>query len=196
MRALDQKEQATFMLNGAPLATTEATAGMGYVKAAQQGPDMHTLTVNKTSNSTSWGAVYAQFMQDVTDIETATAQLKVKREVVAPKSGTYRVGDKVTIRVTITAERDYDFVQVVDKRAACLEPVKQLSGYHWGYYIAPRDNATCYYFDQLRKGKHVIETEYYIDRVGEYRSGTCTAQCAYAPEYAARDKALLFIVNE
>lgn len=196
MRALDQQEQATFMLNGAPLATTEATAGMGYVKAAQQGPDMHTLTVNKTSNSTSWGAVYAQFMQDVTDIETATAQLKVKREVVAPKSGTYRVGDKVTIRVTITAERDYDFVQVVDKRAACLEPVKQLSGYHWGYYIAPRDNATCYYFDQLRKGKHVIETEYYIDRVGEYRSGTCTAQCAYAPEYAARDKALLFIVKE
>jgi len=35
----------------------------------------------------------------------------------------------------------------------------------------------------LRKGKHVIETEYYIDRAGTYETGTCTVQCAYAPEF-------------
>jgi hypothetical protein len=87
------------------------------------------------------------------------------------------------VRLTITADRDYDFVQIVDKRAACMEPVKQLSGYHNGAYCSPRDNATHYFFNMMRKGKHVIETEYYIDRPGIYETGTCTVGCAYAPEY-------------
>jgi hypothetical protein len=87
------------------------------------------------------------------------------------------------MRITITADRDYDFVQVVDKRAACLEPVRQLSGWHRGAYCAPKDYTTNYYFDILHKGKHVIETEYYIDRQGTYETGTCTVGCAYAPEF-------------
>ena len=89
------------------------------------------------------------------------------------------------VRLTITADRDYDFVQVVDKRAACMEPVKPLSGYHAGAYITPRDNATCYFFGMLSKGTHVIETEYYIDRAGTYETGTATVECAYAPEFRA-----------
>ena len=89
------------------------------------------------------------------------------------------------MRITITADRDYDFVQVVDKRAACLEPVNQLSGYHWGYYCTPKDYTTNFYFDRMAKGKHVIENEYYIDRAGTYTTGTCTVGCAYAPEYRA-----------
>ncbi|MBQ8711215.1 MAG: hypothetical protein IJ551_00080, partial [Prevotella sp.] len=96
-----------------------------------------------------------------------------------------KVGNRVTVRLTITADRDLDFVQLQDKRAACMEPVNQLSGYVWrgGYYMTPRDNVTNYYFDRLPKGKHVIETEYYIDRAGQYETGTCTVQCAYASEY-------------
>ena len=31
---------------------------------------------------------------------------------------------------------------------------------------------------------------YYIDRAGSYRTGLCTAQCAYSPEFAGRDKSL------
>jgi hypothetical protein len=100
------------------------------------------------------------------------------------------VGDKIKVRITVKADRDYDFVQVLDKRAACMEPVKQLSGYHWNYYCAPKDYTTAYYFDRLSKGTHVVETEYYIDREGEYQTGTCTAQCAYAPEYTGRSQGL------
>ena len=93
------------------------------------------------------------------------------------------MGDRVKIRLTITADRDYDFVQVIDKRAACLEPVHQLSGYHHGGYVTPRDNTTNYYYDLLSKGTHVIETEYYVDRAGTYETGTCVVECAYAPEF-------------
>ena len=42
----------------------------------------------------------------------------------------------------------------------------------------------------LPKGTHVVETEYYIDRAGDYTSGTCTAKCMYSPEYMGRGKAL------
>jgi hypothetical protein len=105
------------------------------------------------------------------------------------------VGQRIKVRLTIEADRDYDFVQIVDKRAACMEPVSQLSGYRWGYYCAPKDNATCYYFDLLPKGKRVIETEYYIDRAGRYETGTCTVQCAYAPEFRGTAKSQTIIVE-
>ena len=62
-------------------------------------------------------------------------------------------------------------------------------------YIAPKDNATNYYFDILAKGEHVVETEYYVDREGEYTSGICTVQCAYAPEYSGRDAAFKIVVK-
>ena len=55
--------------------------------------------------------------------------------------------------------------------------------------MAPHDNVTIYYFNKLSKGKHIIETEYYIDRAGTYTTGTCTVQCAYSPAFSARDKA-------
>ena len=101
-----------------------------------------------------------------------------------------KVGSRVTVRLTIQSERDLDFVQIQDRRAACMEPVRQLSGYDWhlGCYVTPRDNVTNYYFDRLAKGKHVIETEYYIDRAGKYETGTCTVQCAYASEYRGTTK--------
>ena len=48
----------------------------------------------------------------------------------------------------------------------------------------------------MAKGKHVIETEYYVDRAGRYSTGTCMAQCAYAPEYIGRTKAKQLNVDE
>ena len=145
--------------------------------------------------------MYGQFQQPATSVTNATAGLKVSREMYladdksATDRSTFKVGQKVVVRITIEADRDYDFVTVQDKRAACMEPVSQLSGYHWGYYLAPQDNATNYYFDQLSKGRHVVETTYFIDRAGSYSTGICTAQCTYAPEYTAREAAKVITVE-
>jgi len=76
-----------------------------------------------------------------------------------------------------------------------MEPVGQLSGYRNGMYCSPKDNTTNYYIDRMPKGKRVIETEYYIDRAGTYETGTCTAGCAYAPEYRATAKSHTFVVK-
>ena len=171
-------------LDAKPIETPKATAGIGYVKTAKPYQGEKTFTAEKTSEGTSWGAVYAQFMQPTSDVKDQASGVSVKREIIIDHEP-LKVGDRVTVRLTIQSDRDLDFVQLQDKRAACMEPVRQLSGYDWrlGCYVSPRDNVTNYYFDRLPKGKRVIETEYFIDRAGQYETGTCTVQCAYASEY-------------
>ena len=154
------------------------------MKAAVADPKGKTFTATKNSGGTSWGALYAQEMQKVTAVEASGAGISIKRELITD-SAALHVGSRVKVRITIKADRDMDFVQVADRRAACMEPVEQLSGYRGGVYRSPKDNATYYYFDRMAKGTHVVETEYYIDRAGRYSTGTCTAGCAYAPEYRA-----------
>ena len=196
---ISQNSLSTLTLDGKPLETSAATAGVGYVKTSLDvGPYSalvarpSTLVIEKTDTDTSWGAVYAQFQQQVTEITDAASGIKVTREIVASDSQSstlnsrFSIGDRVKVRITVIADRDYDFVQLIDKRAACMEPLQQLSGYRGGYYQSTKDCTTNYYFDRMSKGKHEIETEYYIDRAGEYTTGTCTVQCAYAPEYSGR----------
>lgn len=195
------KPMAVLRLNGEKLDLPKATAGLGYVKTSKRGSRMKTLSVEKQTEGTSWGAVYAQFEQPTADVADAAEGMSVVREVlkdgkkISTDGATLAVGDRITVRITIKAERDYDFVQLVDRRAACLEPLGQLSGYNGAYYCAPKDNTTNYYFDRLSKGKHVVETEYYVDREGVYHTGTCTVQCAYSPEFAARTKAVVLSVR-
>jgi len=182
MVVLDTKEKTTLALDNTTIESSP-TAGTGYVKWSRDYDGAHKFTATKSSEGTSWGTVYAQFDQKTGDIaDFDGAGIKVKREIVGDKNN-LKVGDKISVLITITTDRDLDFVEVVDKRPACLEPVNQLSGYGYGYYSTPKDCSTNYYFDVLRKGKHEIRTEYYVDRAGEYDSGTITVDCSYAPEF-------------
>jgi len=187
-------EPAAIAVDEQPLETSKATAAIGYVKGVLPDAKAQTLTVDKTSEGVSWGAVYAQFVQPTSSIADSGSGIKVKREILK-KDGELKVGDRVTVRITIETERDLDFVQLLDRRAACMEPVRQLSGYYNGAYCAPRDNTTNYYFHWLPKGKRIVETEYYIDRPGTYETGTCTVQCAYAPEFRATTKSQTLIIK-
>ena len=174
--------QTALSVDGQPLDMTQATAAIGYEKTARDYQGEKSFTAEKTSEGISWGAVYAQFMQPVASISQSAAGISVKRELIGDAS---KVGNKVKVRITIDTDRDLDFVQVIDRRAACLEPASPLSGYRNGAYCTPKDASTNYYFHQMAKGRHTVETEYYIDRAGTYLSGTCTVQCAYAPEFRA-----------
>ena len=195
-------DNATIRMDGKVLQQPKATAGLGYVKMAKEGM-AKTLTIDKKNEGTSWGAVYAQFTQPSSEVASSESGIKVRRVVVTAESqgkekSQAKVGEKVKVTLIITADRDYDFVQIMDKRAACLEPVNQQSGYQWGMgcYVSPKDNTTNFYFDRLSKGKHVVEMEYYVDRNGEYQAGSCSAQCAYSPEFCGRDAAYKLSVHE
>ena len=190
--ALAPQELSVLKVDETPLDLPKATAAIGYVKTNVPATSK-TLTIEKSSEGTSWGAVYAQFMQPTKSVEASGSGLTVTRELL--KKGELKVGDRVKVRITITADRDYDFVQLIDRRAACMEPVRQLSGYTQGAYCTPKDCATNYYIDMLSKGTHVIETEYYIDRTGTYETGLCTVGCAYAPEFRATAESMTITVK-
>ena len=187
-------ENAVLKLDGKLLPMPQDSTTLGYVKTEKAGK-ASTLSINKKSDYTSWGAVYAEFKQPVSEIASLESGIKVSRKIENQKKA--KVGDKIKVILTITADRDYDFVKIVDKRAACLEPVNQLSGYQWGMecYVSPKDNTTNFYFDRLSKGKHFVEMEYYVDRKGDYQSGSCTAECTYSPEFGGRTEAYKMIVN-
>ena len=194
-------ENAVLKLDGKQLPMPQDSTTLGYVKTEKTGKASK-LSIDKKSDYTSWGAVYAEFKQPISEIGSMESGIKVRRVIVPAESegkgkAQAKVGEKVKVTLIITADRDYDFVQITDKRAACLEPVNQLSGYQWGMgcYVSPRDHATNFYFDRLSKGKHVVEMEYYVDRKGDYQSGTCTAECTYSPEFGGRTEAYELKVN-
>ena len=194
-------ENAVLKLDGKLLPMPQDSTTLGYVKTEKTGKASK-LSIQKKSDYTSWGAVYAEFKQPVSEIGSMESGIKVRRVIVPAESegkgkAQAKVGEKVKVTLIITADRDYDFVQITDKRAACLEPVNQLSGYQWGIgcYVSPRDHATNFYFNRLSKGKHIVEMEYYVDRKGDYQSGTCTAECTYSPEFGGRTEAYELKVN-
>lgn len=192
-------ENAVLKLDGKLLPMPQDSTTLGYVKTERPGKASK-LSIDKKSDYTSWGAVYAEFKQPISEIGSMESGIKVRRVIVPAESeskGNAQVGEKVKVTLIITADRDYDFVQITDKRAACLEPVNQLSGYQWsiGCYVSPRDHATNFYFDRLSKGKHIVEMEYYVDRKGDYQSGTCIAECTYSPEFSGRTETYELKVN-
>lgn len=194
-------ENAVLKLDGKLLPMPQDSTTLGYVKTGRPGKASK-LSIDKKSDYTSWGAVYAEFKQPISEIGSAVSGIKVRRVIVPAESESKgkaqaKVGEKVKVTLIITADRDYDFVQITDKRAACLEPVNQLSGYQWGIgcYVSPRDHATNFYFNRLSKGKHIVEMEYYVDREGDYQSGTCTAECTYSPDFGGRTETYELKVN-
>ena len=194
-------ENAVLKLDGKLLPMPQDSTTLGYVKTERPGKASK-LSIDKKSDYTSWGAVYAEFKQPISEIGSMESGIKIRRVIVPAESqgkgkAQAKVGEKVKVTLLITADRDYDFVQITDKRAACLEPVNQKSGYQWGIgcYVSPRDHATNFYFDRLSKGMHIVEMEYYVDRKGDYQSGTCTAECTYSPEFGGRTETYELRVN-
>ncbi len=157
----------------------------------------------------SWGALYWQYYDDVKNVSAASSgDLSLSRQILKrQQSGIYepinsislKSGDRIAIRLTITVGRDMQFVCLIDNRAACLEPVEQLSGYKCReqicYYEEVRNSESRFYFDFLPKGTYVISYELNIDRPGEYTQGLSTIQSLYAPQIIARVPAQTIIIK-
>ncbi len=168
-----------------------------------------TAVISTNHRQPSWGALYWQYYDDVKNVSAASVnELALDRQIlVRQPSGTYvpintvmlKTGDRVAVRLTLTVGQDMQFVCLTDSRAACLEPVDQLSGYTYreriGYYQEVKNAETRFYFDFLPKGTYVITYELNADRPGEYTQGLSTIQCLYAPQIIARTPAQTIIVK-
>ena len=179
---------------GKEVIRTPADDAIGYIKKTVSGDVMNIkkIRVDKEGAGMGWGAVYAQYLESMDQISGQGNGLSVSRQLykgdeALNESAPLKVGDKITVRLTVKADRDMDFVQIKDDRAACMEPLQAVSGFRWsnglGYYQATKDASTQFFIDQMRKGTYVIEYQVYVNRTGEYQAGIATVQSAYAPEF-------------
>lgn len=173
------------------------------------------VTRNQTAETTafnasklSWGAVYAQYLEDLSALKSeSSGELRIERKLYIDSAGEWKewnggelkVGDKVKVRLIITADRDMDFVQVRSQHPACFESVRQRSGYQMmggrGGYLALHDASADIFFDRFTRGTSTVDLEFFVNRTGEYQFGVATAQCAYSPEFVGHTGGQKMIVK-
>ena len=100
-----------------------------------------------------------------------------------------KVGDRIKVRIEISCDRTMEYLELIDSRPSCVEPVSTRSGWCWSqglsYYVEVKNTATHCYINRLEKGKYVVEYDVFVTNPGTVLAGPVTMQCMYAPEFRA-----------
>ncbi|KAA5538399.1 alpha-2-macroglobulin family protein [Paenimyroides baculatum] len=167
-------------------------------KADEITNDFGKISIKNKSEKPVFGGIYWQYFEDFNAVKDATnGILKIARTFYIENSDKklqeisneteLKLGQKVIIRLEISAEKDMEFIHIKDMRAATFEPVDVLSGYKYEnnlrYYQSTRDAATNFFIDYLSKGSYVIDYEVRLNNEGSFTSGISTIQSMYAPEH-------------
>ena len=190
---------------GQPM-TAEATGLEGYSQQRWTGAALDSLralgssdiTIRKQDDGIAWGSVYYQFADDMDKIPSSDMGITVKRTYL--HEGPLHVGDKVKVRIDIQCDRTMEYLELVDGRPSCVEPLSTQAGWRWNdglsYYIVAGNTDTRCYIERLEKGKYWFEYEVYVTNPGQFLTGPVTMQCMYAPEFRATAPAAILEVVE
>jgi len=191
-------------------------AGTGYFQKQWSGKEinaeMANISITKSNDGVAWGAVYWQYFEDLDKITAHASPLSIQKKlfvkintdegpVLTPVNDgdVLKPGDKIVSRIEIRVDRDMEFVHMKDMRAAALEPVNVLSGYHWqggmGYYESIRDASVNFFFSYLAKGTWVFEYQLNVTQKGSFSNGISTIQCMYAPEFSSHSEGVRIVVE-
>ena len=156
------------------------------------------ISVIKEEKGIAWGGAHFQYFEEIDKVTPHVTNLQldkklfVKREtkkgtIIEPVSGPLNVGDLLTIRIILKADRDMEYVHLKDLRGSGLEPVDVLSFYRYQdglrYYQSTKDVATHFFIDYLPKGTYIFEYDLRVQLKGRYQCGVAEIQCMYAPEF-------------
>ncbi len=215
---ISQMRTTRFDIDHQPIEVAADTARflarqLGYVRenlpVATSAHTMQTLHIEQSVTDTTstpasshiaYGAIYAQCLDNLSAIGSHTSsELEIGRKYLKdgkefdPSTTALAVGDRVTVRLIIRADRDFDFLQVRSGHPACFEPVSQLSGHRWmngrGGYVSMHDASTDVFFDRFTRGQTTFDIDFYVTRTGTYLSDIATVQCAYSPEFCSHTQA-------
>jgi uncharacterized protein YfaS (alpha-2-macroglobulin family) len=191
------------------LDNVKVEAGTGYFKTSWSGgeiePEMGNVTVSKTDDGVSWGALYWQYFEDLDKITPHETPLKLKKQlfierltdhgkVIEPVSedAVLKIGDKVIVRIELRVDREMQYIHMKDMRAAGFEPINVISRYKWqdglGYYESTKDASTNFFMEYLPKGTYVFEYPLRVTHEGNFSNGITTIQCMYAPEFTSHSE--------
>jgi hypothetical protein len=161
--------------------------------------------MKKPDAGLAWGGVYWQYLDDIANVPAAgreelaiDKQLFVKRftkagPVLEPAT-VVEPGDELVVRLVVTSDRDYEYLELADHRPSLTEPVDVLSGWRFGdgaaWYLAVRDASTQLFFERLPRGTHVFEYSLRAAHRGSASSGFARIQSRYAPEFSAHSAAV------
>ena len=205
---LDRAQAPAITIDGQRVEMDRFDAYMGYCRKSIEAHGGSQLTIEHSGSNPAWGAVYWQYSQPMNEVQPASTQdIAIHKDFYVltpsgkPHEGALRLGDKVQVRLTITCDRDMDYLTLVDERASCFEPVDRTSGYRYsdgvGYYRETRDAGTNIFFSRLSKGTHVITYEVFATMPGRFSSGVATIQCQQSPEVTAHSEGnILYIEAE
>ena len=187
-----------------------AEALMGYAKASfpADGSTTARALFRKTGQGVAWGAVYGECDEQTDRVSQQGTRVKVEKELFVLRTGgseevwekigpqtRLHKGDRILTRLFVENDRDLDFVYLKDSRAACLEPLSQLSGYRGGAYQVEKDASTTLFFDRLTRGTHTYEIRSIVAHDGTYSSGVARLQCAYSAEFTGHSSSTVLHVD-
>ena len=191
--------------------------GTGYYKTSWAdstiNPQFGKVTISKKDPGVSWGALNWQYFEQLDKIPASKTPLNIDKQlfvehntpsgpVIEPiKSNTVlKIGDKVVVRIELRVDRDMQYVQMKDMRAACLEPLNVISQYKFqdglGYYESTRDASTNFFFSALHKGTYVFEYPLRVSQSGEFSNGITSIECVYAPEFRSNSAGVRIVVRK
>jgi hypothetical protein len=207
---LASRELVTVTVGGEAVMPKDVEAGTGFFETRfvrrEIVPAMGEVVMKKPDAGLAWGGVHWQYLDDIANVGAAGGEslaiekkLFVKRFTkagpvldAAAVDGSTRieVGDELVVRLVVTTDRDYEFLELADHRPSLTEPVDVLSGWRFGdgaaWYLAIRDASTQLFFERLPRGTHVFEYSLRAAHRGTASSGFATIQSRYAPEFSAR----------
>ncbi|MDR1865402.1 MAG: hypothetical protein LBR08_07505, partial [Bacteroidales bacterium] len=183
-------------------------AGTGYVSATWHGKEissaMADLVVVNPNPGVMWGAMYWQYFEEADRVASSAAGLSVDKQLLVrqvTRKGKVllpvnrpEVGDVVTVRLELRADRDFEYVHLKDMRATAFEPENPVSGYRrqdgLEYYECFKDASVNFFIRYLPKGSYVLEYDLRVCRAGDFSNGIATVQCMYAPEFGAHSRGI------
>ncbi|MFM8413719.1 MAG: alpha-2-macroglobulin family protein [Planctomycetota bacterium] len=209
---LGSEELVTVTVGDERIVPERVEAGTGFFETRfvrrEITPAMAAVTLEKPDQGLAFGGVHWQYLDDIANVPAAGREelaiekrLFVKRftkagpELVPAGDGVaVKVGDELVVRLVVTSDRDYEFLELADHRPSLTEPVDVLSGWRWGdgagWYLAIRDASTQLFFERLPRGTHVFEYSLRAAHRGTASSGFASIRSRYAPEFSARSQSI------
>ena len=194
---LERNTLPSITVAGQPMNLDKMAEWLGYFRTSIDATTAGDVVIDRNGNGPAWGSIYCQYKSPMTEVqEKAIEEVSISKEYyVYAQDGSlhqatsFKVGDKVKVRVIIKTNKDMDYVSITDERAACFEPVDKLSGYRsedrtW-FYLETKDTQTNVFINRLNKGTHIIGYDVWVTNPGEFTSGIATIQSQYAPQMTA-----------
>jgi uncharacterized protein YfaS (alpha-2-macroglobulin family) len=196
-------------VGGAAVKPAATEAGTGFFEERfvrrEIVPAMGEVVMTKPDAGLAWGGVHWQYLDDIARVPAAgREELAIEKRLfvktftkagpVLEPATVVAPGDELVVRLVVTSDRDYEYLELTDHRPSLTEPVDVLSGWRFGdgaaWYLAVRDASTQLFFERLPRGTHVFEYSLRAAHRGTASSGFARIQSRYAPEFSAHSAAV------